>query len=220
MRFTVLLILLSVSFSLTACTTTDTTGYVDPAYRNGEFQTKKVVVRVDGGTLEETDLAETAYAKKFSELGVDAIRYIDIVPPTRNYSDKKSIQIVKNTGADSLFVTYIGGKSEVESYVPPTYHPGTTTSSVNYVGNTAYVNTQTSPGYTTGGYSTSSPIMTSSSFLIDLKNGNNIWKADGFSSGYELSSFSDLAVSAGKSAINDLKAKGLISLPEAAENKI
>jgi len=214
MRLPFLLIVFAALINLTGCATTETTGYVDPAYSNGTFHTKKVVVRVDGGTLAETDLAETAFAQNFSDLGVESIRYMDLVPPTRNYSEKKAMKIVKDTGADSLFITYVGGKSSVDSYVPPTYHAGTSNSTVNVIGNTAHVNTYSSPGYTTGGYTVSLPVLTSVSYLMDMTNGNNIWKAEGFSSGIEFTSFTDLVLSAGNSAIADLKAKGLVSAVE------
>ncbi len=210
MRALLLLLSFAFLFPLSACVTTKTTGYVDPAYSSGVFQIKKVVVRANGGGLEETDLAETGIVQKLSDLGVEAIRYIDIVPPTRTYSVEEALKIVDDTGADSLLIVSIEDVSTKKSYVPPTYHAGTTHSTINAIGNTAYVNTYSSPGYTTGGYTVSKPTMATSSVLVDMSNGNNIWKADGYSGGNSISSYADLLVSAGKSAITDLQSKGLI----------
>lgn len=210
MRTLLLFLLFALLFPLTACVTSKTTGYVDPAYSSGVFQIKKVVVGVNGGGLEQTDLAETGIAQKLSDLGVEAIRYIDIVPPTRNYSASEAFKIIGDSGADSFLIVSIEDVSSIQSYIPQTYHPGTSTSTINAIGNTAYVNTYTSPGYTTGGYTVSKPTMATSSVLIDISNGNTIWKADGYSGGNTISSYSDLLVSAGKSAVTDLQNKGLI----------
>lgn len=96
-----------------------------------------------------------------------------------------------------------------------TYHPGTTTSQINTIGNYSYVTTNTTAGYTSGGYSTSSPIMASLSSLIDLKKGREVWRAEGEATGDSWSgiTFADLLISIGVDAIDDLVEKGI--LPEA-----
>lgn len=195
----------------------DTTSFVDPDYSDGGYQITKTVVKIDGATLKEVLSAETALVEKFSSLGVDAIKYTDLIPPTRDYSEKEAAKIIKDTGADSLFITMVGEKSEIESFVPPTYHAGTTTSYISGYGNFATVNTYTSPGYTTGGYTTSEPIMATKSLLIDLSNGNTVWQADGTSSGESFHSYVDLLISSGKSAITDLHTKGLIQTVDLIE---
>ena len=103
----------------------------------------------------------------------------------------------------------ITGKDTRESYIPPTFHPGQTTTEVNQIGNMAYATTYTSPGYTTGGYAVSSSILNTLSTLVDLKNGREIWRGEGSSSGDEISSI-NLILSAGEAAIGDLEQKGLI----------
>lgn len=210
-------LVLTMLFALTGCVTTKTTGFVDPEYKENAYQISSVIVRAEGATLEEAQLAEQRLVEKFNELGVHATKFMDIVPPTRNYKDEKIARLLVKSGADSVFTVYVADKATIESYVPPTYHPGTSTSYVNTIGNTAYVNTYTSPGYTSGGYSISKPSMLTFSSLVDLSNGNNIWQAEGESNGSAFASFSDLVVSAGLDAIADMKDKGLIPITEATE---
>jgi len=210
MRFICLLV---ATFILSGCVTTKTTGYVDPKYRDSGYTVSKVVVRIGNATMEETQIAEQTLVEKFNDYGVDAIKYTDIVPLTRSYSDKKKRRLIKNTGADVVFIMTLS-KSKVDDYVPQTYHPGTTASRVNY----GYVTTHTTPGYTTGGYSTSSPTMFTVATLSSIRNGEQIWKAEGQSSGIEISSYADLLVNAGVDAIDDMKEKGL--LPEIKSEKI
>lgn len=201
---------------LAGCVTTKTTGFVDPEYKESGYEISKAVIRIHGVTMEETQIAEQKLSEKFNAHGVETIKFTDIVPPTRDYTPEKTADLIRESGADSLFSIYIG-KDTVESYVPAIYHPGTSTSYVNTIGNYAYVNTYTAPGYTTGGYSVSEPIMASLSSLIDLDKGRVVWKAEGEASGNEFSSFSGLTVSIGIDAIEDLVEKGI--LPEAINEK-
>lgn len=216
------LLLIVPVFLLASCITTNTTSFVDPNYKLGTYKIRKVVVKADSTSLEEILLAENALTEKFKSLRVDAIKYVDLIPPTRNYSDKETAKIIASTGADSLFIIIAGTKSEVESYVPPTYHPGTSTSYISGYGNFATVNTYTNPGYTSGGYTTSSPIMATKSFLIDLKNANTIWQAESVASGDGLFSntYTDLLIGAGTDAIEDLKVKSFITEVDISEKKL
>ena len=213
--------LLSLAFFVTGCVTTSTTGFVDPDYRESGYEISKVVIQVNGTTMEETQIAEQKLSEKFNAHGVQTVKFTDLVPPTRDYTPEKVASLIKKTGAESLFSIYIG-KDTVESHVPVTYHPGTTTSQVNTIGNYSYVTTNTTPGYTTGGYSTSEPIMASISSLTDLSKGRMVWKAEGEAiadSSLSLTeiTFADLLVSTGIDAINDLVAKGI--LPEAIKKE-
>ncbi|MDB9457581.1 hypothetical protein PN473_04010 [Dolichospermum circinale CS-545/17] len=161
--------------------------------------------------MEETFAAEQKFAEKFGLYNIKVIKFTDLSPPTRKYTLEQDVRLLKKSGADSIFTVYIAGRDYIESYVPLTYHAGETTSYVRKIGNMTYVNTHTTPGYTTGGYSTSKPIMAIFSSLIDLRNGSNIWQAEGRSSGGEFISHLDLLLDAGDSAIEDIKNKGLLS---------
>lgn len=200
-------LLLSLCAALVGCAETDMTGFVDPQYRN--YQASHVVVRVKGAKLDNTFSAEKEFAEQLSAHHVKVTKFTDIIPPTRSYSPAQEAAILKKTGADSLLIVEITGKDTRESYIPPTFHPGQTTTQVNQIGNMAYATTYTSPGYTTGGYAVSSSVLNTLSILVDLKNGREIWRGEGSSSGDEISS-NALLLSAGEAAIADLGAKGIL----------
>ena len=200
-------LLLSLCVALIGCAETDMTGFVDPQYRN--YQASHVVVRVKGAKLDNTFSAEKEFAEQLSAHHVKVTKFTDIIPPTRSYSPTQEAAILKKTGADSLLTVEITGKDMRESYIPPTFHPGQTTTQVNQIGNMAYATTYTSPGYTTGGYAVSSSVLNTFSTLVDLKNGREIWRGEGSSSGDEISSL-NLILSAGEAAIDDLSAKAII----------
>lgn len=200
-------LLLSLCAALVGCAETDMTGFVDPQYRN--YQASHVVVRVKGAKLDNTFSAEKEFSEQLATHHVKVTKFTDIIPPTRSYSPTQEAAILKKTGADSLLTVEITGKDTRESYIPPTFHPGQTTTQVNQIGNMAYATTYTSPGYTTGGYAVSSSVLNTLSTLVDLKNGREIWRGEGSSLGDEISSL-NLILSAGNAAIADLGAKGIL----------
>lgn len=195
------------ALTLTACATTETTGFVDPAYRDGNFKVKKVVIEIYDASLEETLSAEKKLAEKFASYGVEPIKFTDIAPPTRKYTPKEKTKLIKKTGANSLFTLY-SQKGSYKSDIPATYHAGTTNTYVNTFGNTAYITTQSTPGYITGGYSVTELMVSTICTLKDTKNGNTVWRAEGFTDGE--ASYVDMIINAGTDAIKDLNSKGLL----------
>ncbi len=208
MKFTITLLCL---FLLTACNaTTKLSGFVDPNYRNN-FTAKTVLVAGSGMTIEEQKALEDTFIKSFEKYDVAVLRGLEIFPPTRDYSNKDMVKIARNNGADTILLVSASDKDVSETYVPPTYHPGTSRSYVSGYGNYATVSTYTSPGYTTGGYSVSKPGMNVSASLINTKNKETIWTAEGFSGGNGFSSFSDLAISTARTSVAEIANAGLIA---------
>ena len=201
------LLLLGFCVALAGCASTDMTGFVDPQYKN--YHASHVVVRVKGAKLDNTFSAEKEFAEQLAAHHIKVTKFSDLIPPTRSYSPSQETALLRKTGADSLLTLEIRGKDTRESYIPPTFHPGQTTTQVNQIGNMAYATTYTSPGYTTGGYAVSSSVLNTISTLVDLKNSREIWRGEGSSSGDEISSIS-LLLSAGEAAIDDLSAKAII----------
>lgn len=79
-----------------------------------------------------------------------------------------------------------------------------------YVGNTAYVTTRQSPGYTTGGGTIRKPVASYELSLIDTNTQQTVWKADGQTNGGVQHSYADLAASTGRTAVTRLIDDGLI----------
>lgn len=201
------LLSLVLCIALAGCTTTDMTGFVDPQYKN--YHANQVIVRVKRAKLDDTLQAEQAFVAQLKAHSIKSAKFTDIIPPTRSYSSSQEEALLRKTGADSLLTIHITGKDSVETYIPPTFHPGQTTTQMNQIGNMAYMTTQMAPGYTTGGYAVSSTVMNTLSTLVDLKNGREIWRGEGSSSGDEVGPL-NLLLSAGEAAIGDLAEKGIL----------
>lgn len=201
------LLLIGFCTALSGCASTDMTGFVDPQYRN--YHASHIVVRVKGAKLDNTLDTEQQFSEQLTAHHVKVTKFTDIIPPTRSYSPSQEAFLLKKTGADSFLTVEITGKDTRETYIPPTFHPGQTTTQINQIGNMAYATTHTSPGYTTGGHSVSSSVLNTLSTLVDLKNGREIWRGEGSSSGDEISSV-NLLLSAGEAAIDDLSAKAIL----------
>lgn len=201
------LLLLGFCVALTGCASTDMTGFVDPQYKN--YHASHVVVRVKGASLDNTFKAEQEFAKQLTAHNIKATAFTNLIPPTRSYSPSQEAALLRKTGADSFLTVAITGTDSKETYIPPTFHPGQTTTQINQIGNMAYASTYTAPGYTTGGYAVSSSVLKTLSTLVDLKKGREIWRGEGSSTGDEESSL-NLVLSAGEAAIGDLGEKGIL----------
>ena len=201
------ILLLLITIQLCACASTRTFGYLDPDYQNN-YKVTQVIVSFKGVGLDEVFQFENKIIQRLSVYNVKGIRYTAIIPPTKNYTDDEWGVKIKESGADALLTISIA-RDSVTSYVPQTYHSGSTTNKVNTVGNTSYVSTTTSPGYTTGGYELSAPITFTISSLIDIKNGNTVWKAETSGSGSEFSTFSELLELTLDDIVIDMNDKGL-----------
>ncbi len=203
-------IVVTIFLSLTGCyATTAVTSYTDPDYRNTtKFQ--NVMVFGTGMNLELRQLCESETVNELTKNNAKGIRSIDYIPPTRELSDDEINEILIKTKVDSLlFITLIDTSID-STYVPQTYHEGNSYSTVNVIGNYAYVNTYSSPGYTTGGYNIEEARATYESTLHDVKNNRTAWKADGDSQGDLGVNFKDLTVSASKETVLKLIEDGLL----------
>jgi hypothetical protein len=202
------IVLLILALAIAGCAQTDVYGYKDPKFASHRFQS--VIVYAPNMSLQEREIVETTAVTDLNSRGVSAIGSMAIVPPTRNLSQEDSAKALIESGYEGVLVFSEAGKSATETYVPPTYHPGSSTSSVNVVGNTAYVNTYTSPGYTTGGYSISKPISAYAAALLYMKSGEMAWQAELSSRGSAFDDYESLAKSAARTAVSELSSVGLL----------
>jgi len=187
---------------------TDMTSFVDPAYRSGRNFSSVVVFAVGVG-LEEKQIVETAVVEQFSAYKVRAFRGIDVIPPTREVTNQQWADKIVSSGVDTVLIISAGGKDVTETYVPPTYFPGTTTGTAQTFGNTTYLNVYQSPGYTTGGYTISKPFAVYSATLIDVASGQTVWKADATSRGNAFATYNDLGLSVANETVAKLIADSL-----------
>lgn len=202
------LAVLACAATLTAnCTSTEITSYVDPVYRTGGYFSS-VAVFADGVGLKERQIIEDEVTARFEKEGVFALRGIDIIPPTRKPTAKEWANLVIASGAETVLMINGASKDTHQTYIPPTYHPGYSYTTVNAFG---VVTTHRSPGYTTGGYATSSPSAAYTAVLIDIQTGQNIWTADAISHGDDATGFDDLAHSVAQKTVESLFADDLFA---------
>lgn len=208
-------ILLFYFLMLAACNvaTTQLSGIVDPSYRDN-FQSQKMVVIGAGMPLDEQKALEHTLEESLAKYDVQVLRGLEVFPPTRDYSDRDIFKIASNIGVDTILIVSTGGHKVSETYIPPTYSPGTSTSHVSVNGNFATVQTYTTPGTTSGGYSIRKPGMNVKAQLKNTKNSETIWTAEGFSGGNAYASFSDLTVSVARTTVEELSKVKLIKAKE------
>ena len=203
-------IVLALCLLLPGCVaTTKVASYTDPGYVTAN-KFHHVIVMCGVATLAERQQAESIAVAELAKIGVRGTRAIDILPPTRNLSSEEVAEATSKVGADSVLIMRLGDRDVAHTYVPPTYHPGKTTSTVNFYGSQAYVTTYQSPGYTTGGYNIKKPRATYSAELYELKSGAMVWRGEGSSRGNAFASFEDLTLSAAREFVKTLRADGRI----------
>ena len=206
------------SIVVTACVGTRVTSYVDPQHDVSK-SFKRVIVLGDGMPLDELMMMEKHLAWKISARGLEAIMSSELAPLTQKYSDEEYRRIIRKSGAAAILTVVLKGKRTRNHYVPPTYHPGQTTATVHTFGSTAYVNTYTSPGYTTGGFSVEKPSANYDAKLLDLETGKVVWIASGKSRGGGGRTYRHLAKSMAVATVKKLIKDGLIH-PKSPPQKV
>jgi len=202
-----LIILLIVSCS--ACVKTKLTTYRDPAYASGYFL-GKVLVAAQGLPLAERNAVESSFVEQFQTTNVIAVRSLDLMPPTRQLSPEDIKRVIENNGIDSILSMTDYTKGTDTAYVPQTHVPGQSTSTVTFYGNMAYVNTQTTPGYTYGGFNVRKPRYSYTLSLFDTSNSSIVWTASGDAKGSAASGIDEFGHSTAASTLTKMVEEGLL----------
>ncbi len=198
-------ILIAFAFTaiLAGCADTNVTSVSNLSVRQDQ-PFKRLLISATKMPLDEALAVEKALAKKLNASGTFAIRKMAVLPPTEKYTNAQVAKVMRSYNLDGILIISLGNKSTQVNYVPPTYHPGTSTGTVKFIGNTAYVNTSTTPGYTTGGYSISKPQALYSASLYDYRSGKRVWLATGKSRGNAFADYKDLGASMATETVDKL----------------
>lgn len=214
-------ICLSLATILGACTAHNTASVVDPTARS--LSISRIIAYADkNAPLAEQEAMETAMVERLRANGIDAVRGIDIAPPTRDRADR--IAAITRSGYPYILFAMPAGKETTSTYVPPTYHPGTTYTNVSVYGRTAYATSYTTPGYTTGGYNVQKP---NAGYFFGLADANvftsrplsdtgkppMLWEAEVSAHGSAFHDYQSLARSSSHEAVDRMKKDGLIGQP-------
>lgn len=203
------LALILIVLTCSACVKTKLTSYTDPSARAG-YKIARIIVSAPDMPLAERQQVETKFAEQFNTQGIFVLRGIDAFPPTRQLTTEQIAQVVVDSRVDSILTITGYLKSTDSTYVPPTYHAGTTTSTVNFYGNYAYVTSNTTPGYTTGGYSIKKPVYSYTLHLWEASSGRVIWTAEADARGSVNADAETFGHSTAATTITKLKDDGII----------
>jgi hypothetical protein len=202
------LVLTSAALLLACVARTSVTSFVDPAYRQARSFSSVAVFALGVG-LEERQTIENTVAQRLADHGVRAIRGIDLVPPTRQVTEEEWTHDVLASGAETVLIISKTGQGVSHAYIPQTYYPGATSGTAQTVGNMTFFNFNQSPSYTMGGHTISKPRATYSAVLVNVQDGQPMWKADAKSRGNAFADYNDLGRSVGDETVDQLIADRL-----------
>ena len=193
---------------LGGCVTTKLVSYRDPSFATG-YNMGKMVFVASELPLEERSFVETKFVEQFTKIGINGIRGMDLFPPTRSFTDDQKAKILQNNNIDSVLMIVGYSKTTDKTYVPQQYHAGTTTGTISYVGNTAYLTTQ-NHGYTTGGYTIKKPIFTYTLNLHEVRTGKIVWTASATAKGNAYANAEEFGHSTAATTITKMTQEGLL----------
>lgn len=193
---------------LSGCVNTKLVSYRDPSFSAG-YQMGKIVFLASELPLEERVPVGTKFVEQFKKIGIQGIRGMDLFPPTRSYTEKQKAEILRRNGITSVLMMVGYSKTIDSTYVPQTYHSGTTTGTISYVGNTAYLTTQNN-SYTTGGYTIKKPHFTYKLNLHEVRSGKIVWTANGTGRGSAFAKAEEFGHSTAATTIRKMTEEGLL----------
>lgn len=103
-------------------TRTSATSFTDPAYRGLVFSS--LVVEAETG-LQEQEIIERVATARLRDAGVQTMTSLDMMPPTRDYSQAVRKRNMINSGMQGLLVITPADKQVIQNYIPgSTIGPG------------------------------------------------------------------------------------------------
>lgn len=202
------LVVTVIALLIVGCARATVSSFTDPKYvGHGKF--KSVMVIGNEMSLDERKAAEAAMFESLAGRKLKVEKGLQWIFPTRSYTLKEASDQVLKSKVETVLMITTKSKGTIQTHVPQMYWPGTSHSTVNVVGNQAYINTYSTPGYTTGGYGITKPKGTYIALLIDAKTGAVIWRGDVSARGSAWATYATLAEAAGRNAVDQLTEDGL-----------
>lgn len=96
-------------------TSTRTTSFTDPAYHGVTFSS--LAVEAEAG-LQEREIIERTAAAKLGNINIATQASLDILPPTRDYSQATRKRRMMDSGMQGLLVITPAKKEIIEDYIP------------------------------------------------------------------------------------------------------
>lgn len=207
-------IVLGLVIGLASCVQTSVTSFTAPEFAG--YEADRIVVYAHGMPLRERLSAESSMAEELTVNGVQAVRAVDLIPPTTaDPGALKLIEAVQQSGITTVLRLAVAGLGSNTGYAPLVTTPSTSTSRLNVFGNTATVDTTTTPGVTFGGFAYEIPIGIYDAVLIDFATEKIMWRAEADATGYANAPYEELTKAVAKKIVRQMKEDDL--LPKAPE---
>ena len=203
-----------VAFACGGCASTKMHSFVAPDFREHRYSRLLIAVHIDH--LDQRDDAETEFVKRISKCGVECLRALDVLPPTRKYEDEQFRKALTDARVDAVLIIRETEYYEDEYYVPPsssTYTTGNLSANTYYYGNrsrTLGTVHSTSHTTTSGGYTYTKPRVRHEGQLWDVQTGKMAWIAGTFTRGNAYARFRHLTSSVADEVADTLWKEGFI----------
>ena len=179
--------------------------YKDPKYSDKQYSS--FLVLSNFSDLEIRVYFENKLKEELDELGLSTQRGIDIILPTREYSDAQFAQAVKASGAQALLTVTLTNAYSTSTYIPPTYN---TSGNAYMSGNTANWNSTT---YQSGGYNVNKPVEEYEISIIDLTTFEKVMVSTSKTKGNAFAKGKDLSNSLANEIVDELIKTQTITIP-------
>jgi len=184
------------------CATTKIDSVKDPA-ANGKVY-RNFLIAGNFNDLAERKTAEIAFASAFSNQGINAVPSVNVLLPTRTYSDEEAAKTVKDQGFDAVLTITLTKEYVDQSVVPGSSSTDCTTD--KKTGKTHCYTTDTPPRVV------NEPRIKCDLSLTDVATDKNVWVANTLTAGGEGTGFSTMMDSMAKQALSKLNQEGLVVL--------
>lgn len=184
------------------CASTKSTSVRDPAFQGRQF--RRLVVVATFTDLEKKATAESEFVTDLQGQGVESMSGMQVMPPTRSYSNEEISALLARVGADGVLLVTLTEATTVSTYVPGS----TTTTGSGYVtGNTVNWNatTQQNPGYFIN-----KPRVRFEVRLIDAATGNTAWMSTSLTRGNAFAGWQTLMGSLASDTVGKMAADGVV----------
>lgn len=200
--------------AVAGCASTEMRAFTDPDFKGHTF--KRLLI---SGRLEHLDQqaeAEDIFVKKFADLDVVCTRSLDVLLPTREFSDDEMFDVLRRNNIDAVLVLRETQYYEEQKYVPESSHTrthGTLSANTYYHGNMAHTHGSmraTSYTHKSGGYYVSLPRVRHQLELYDVASKRVVWISGTFTRGNSLAGFNALVKSVADETVEALVKDGLV----------
>ncbi len=197
------------------CASTRMRSFLDPDFRDHRYNNLLIAVRFEN--LDQQADAEDIFVKHFSTIDGSCRRSLDILLPTRQFSDEELFNVLRRHNIDAVIIVRETDYYEEEYYVPQsttTHSRGSLSANTYYHRSyaTTYGTTQQrTHSYTTGGYTIRKPRVRHKVELYDVDSTRMAWTGGSLTRGNAYARFKNLVDALARETKKELIKQGLVA---------